>query len=132
MTKVEEFRRRMGFKEPWIGVDLDGVLATNNLKDLYFSYSHIGPPIMPMVRRVKRWLRQGKTVKIFTARVEGGKDAINYIQIWLMDYAGLPMLEVTNIKDSGMVEIWDDLAVNVPINSGKPKGYYKNWKVRRT
>ncbi|HEV7674386.1 MAG TPA: hypothetical protein VGQ12_07640 [Candidatus Angelobacter sp.] len=50
----------------WIGVDLDGTLAH------YAGWKgpeHIGEPIMPMVERVKGWLAEGKTVKIFTARV---------------------------------------------------------------
>ena len=129
MTSVEKFRKKMGFKEPWIGVDLDGVLA--KAEPMIFSYDEIGAPISPMVRRVRGWINKGYRVKIFTARVEGGNDAILTVVLWLWRN-GLGGLEITNIKDSGMVELWDDLAVNVPINSGKPKDYYKNWKARRS
>jgi hypothetical protein len=50
----------------WIGVDLDGCLAKY---DKWVSIDHIGEPITPMVERVKRWLREGREVRIFTARV---------------------------------------------------------------
>jgi hypothetical protein len=50
----------------WIGVDLDGTLAHY---DGWKGADHIGEPIPAMVERVKRWLAEGKTVKIFTARV---------------------------------------------------------------
>jgi len=130
MNEVEEFRIKMGFKEPWIGVDLDGVLAKSDVEDLTFSYARIGEPIWEMVNRVKLWISEGKTVKIFTARVEGGEDAEWCIWRWLVK-VGLPDLEITNIKDSGMVELWDDLAVNVVLNTGRPKGYYKNWKFKK-
>jgi hypothetical protein len=49
----------------WIGVDLDGTLAHY---DGWKGADHIGAPIPAMVERVKGWLAEGKTVKIFTAR----------------------------------------------------------------
>ena len=64
MSVEKESRRRdnMG----WMAVDLDGTLAHY---DKFISPSHIGEPIAPMVARVKKWLSQGKEVRIFTARV---------------------------------------------------------------
>jgi hypothetical protein len=50
----------------WIGVDLDGTLAHY---DGWKGADNIGAPIPAMVERVKGWLAEGKTVKIFTARV---------------------------------------------------------------
>jgi hypothetical protein len=51
----------------WIGVDLDGTLAH------YAGWRgsmHVGPPIVPMLDRVKRWLAEGTyDIRIFTARV---------------------------------------------------------------
>lgn len=50
----------------WIGVDLDGTLAHY---DTWEKWNVFGPPIRLMVNRVRKWLDEGKTVKIFTARV---------------------------------------------------------------
>ena len=50
----------------WIGVDLDGTLA---YYDEWRGALHIGEPIPAMLERVRRWLDEGKDVRIFTARV---------------------------------------------------------------
>lgn len=99
----------------WIGVDLDGTLA--EYKD-WIDISHIGKPIPLMIERVKSWIAEGKKVKIFTARVTEGTEAIRYIHEWLRDQ-GLPELEVTNIKDFDMQELWDDRCVGVVTNTGR-------------
>lgn len=128
-TIDSELRQKWGFKEPWIGVDLDFTLAKCGPD--WQGYHDIGEPIPNMILRVKLWIAQGKRVKIFTSRVEGGKPAIRAIHTWLKAQ-GLPELEVTNIKDSGMVELWDDLAVKVIKNTGRVCcKYKKNWKVRQ-
>lgn len=120
-------RRKYKFKPPWIGVDLDCCLA---VAVGWNGYNYIGEPVPLMVKRVKRWLREGKTVKIFTARVEAGPEAVKTIQDWCEKH-GLGRLEVTNVKDSGLLEIWDDLAVRVRENTGKTCcRYRKNWKVK--
>ena len=41
------------------------------------------------------------------------------IQDWTEQYIGV-RLPVTNQKDYGMVELWDDRAVRVVINTGHP------------
>lgn len=124
------FRKKYGFMEPWIGVDLDGVLARHPSRQ-WNGYDWIGEPILPMIRRVKRWLREGKKVKIFTSRVEGGREARRVIHRWLVKQ-GLPKLEITNVKDSGLAEIWDDLAVRVQFNRGRTCcRYRKNWKIKK-
>jgi hypothetical protein len=100
----------------WIGVDLDGTLA----RDLGRPGSdEIGEPVQPMLDRVKQWLAEGKTVKIFTARASVPSQ-IPLIKQWLSDY-GLPDLEVTNSKDFGMTELWDDRCVAVAHNTGEPR-----------
>ena len=129
MTPKEHraLRKRWGFKPPWIAVDLDGVLA---ISVGWSGYEYIGDPIPQMINRVKKWLRQGRTVKIFSARVEAGPVAIKTIQAWCVKH-GLGSLAVTNIKDSGCVEIWDDLSVRVLENTGKTCCSYRgNWKTR--
>ena len=125
---------------------------------------HIGEPIPLMVGRVKKWLAEGRTVKIFAARVHGhgqwlvkegssaakdrheflmrnltgdmqegvGEalreinsiekeftvDAITPIKEWCLKHIG-QKLEVTNVKDFGMIELWDDRAVQVIPNTGR-------------
>lgn len=102
----------------WIGVDLDGTLAHY---DTWRGIDHIGVPIKPMVDRVKQWLKDGVSVKIFTARV-AGRDADQvraYIDAWCLEHIG-QVLPVTNVKDFQMVELWDDRAVQVRCNTGEP------------
>jgi len=100
---------------PWIGVDLDGTLARaggNGQGD------KIGIPIKPMMNRVKQWVAEGKTVKIFTARASSATQVMAVKQ-WLARH-GMPDLEVTNIKDMLMTALWDDRCVQVATNSGEP------------
>lgn len=108
----------------WVGVDLDGTLA---MYSRWKGIDHIGEPIPVMVERVKQWLRQGTTVKIFTARMhghgvallEGGTaDVVTPIQQWCLKHIG-QVLEVTNVKDFKMIELWDDRAVRVETNTGR-------------
>jgi hypothetical protein len=100
--------------DSWIGVDLDGTLAEYND---WIGIEHIGKPIPLMVERVKDWIAEGKQVKIFTARVTHGHQAVQYIHEWLIAQ-GLPALDVTNVKDFDMVELWDDRCVGVITNTG--------------
>ena len=99
----------------WIGVDLDGTLAE------YSGFKGpdvIGRPIPEMVDRVKDWIADGKKVKIFTARACVPEHII-YVERWVVEHIGYK-LEVTNIKDYGMIELWDDRAVRVRYNQGIP------------
>jgi uncharacterized membrane protein (UPF0127 family) len=100
--------------KPWHGVDLDGTLATAGELE---GNEYIGRPIRAMVDRVKRWLAKGEHVKIFTARVTGGKDAVKNIQDWCREYFGR-ILPVTNVKDPMMIDLWDDRAHRVSKNEG--------------
>lgn len=101
----------------WIGVDLDGTLAHY---DGWKGEEHIGEPIRPMLARVTAWLDRGQEVRIFTARVcndPTGRIA-SIIQDWTEKHIG-ERLAVTNQKDYGMIELWDDRAVSVEPNTGR-------------
>jgi len=113
----------------WIGVDLDGTLAK------YGSWNggQIGDPIPLMVERVKQWIAEGVEVRIFTARVgsgggyslESGRSDDNefaseqrtLIEEWCEKHIGIK-LPVTATKDFRMIELWDDRAVQVIVNTG--------------
>jgi superfamily II DNA or RNA helicase len=103
-------------EEQWIGVDLDGTLAKYRG---WKGATHIGTPIPSMVSRVKRWVREGKVVKIFTARVAGDKGtARRAIEKWCKTHIG-KVLPITCVKDKNCVRIWDDRAVGVKSNKGR-------------
>lgn len=110
----------------WIGVDLDGTLAHY---DEWRGPEHVGAPIPLMVERVKKWLSEGKDVRIFTARLafyEGNESeesvaehlkAATAIQEWCRQHLG-QVLPITHKKDFRMIELWDDRAVQVFPNTG--------------
>lgn len=106
----------------WIGVDLDGTLAHY---DGWQGETHIGAPIPAMVERVRRWRNEGREVRIFTARVHHNYDGRDVdkirriIEQWCADHLGF-VPEITNEKDWGMIELWDDRAVSVEANTGRP------------
>ncbi len=115
----------------WMGVDLDGTLAYyDGLK----GPEYIGDPIPAMVDRVKKWLNEGREVRIFTARVsctdlvkkDDTRDdakvaavARKQIEAWCLMHIGV-RLQVTAVKDFGMIELWDDRCVQVQPNAGVP------------
>lgn len=102
----------------WIAVDLDSTLA---YYDGWKGIEHIGAPVPLMLERVKQWLAEGKDVCIFTARVcrdgEEGEAARCAIVKWCVQHLGRE-IPITNIKDFGLVELWDDRAVQVVPNTG--------------
>lgn len=107
----------------WIGVDLDGTLAHY---EGWKGETHIGQPVPAMVNRVKRWLKDGHMVKVFTARMSGRdkdeREAVaNAIGKWTLKHIGIA-LEATCVKDYAMIELWDDRAVQVIPNTGEPVG----------
>jgi hypothetical protein len=97
----------------WIGVDLDGTLAHYD----GWNGGKIGQPIPKMLSRVSGWIAEGKLVKIFTARA-CNEDQIPLVKDWL-ESIGLPRLEVTNVKDFNMIELWDDRCIQVIPNTGE-------------
>jgi hypothetical protein len=112
----------------WIGVDLDGTLARwGHWGDI----RNIGEPIIPMVERVKQWLREGQEVRIVTARACPPyiPDTIEFsdvekaIQDWTEEHIG-ERLAVQFWKDLDMIELWDDRCVQVEPNTGEPTTYW--------
>ena len=108
----------------WIGVDLDGTLATHDGKQL----KRIGEPIPAMVERVKMWLREGREVRIVTARAARTSFHIflyraekTQIEQWCLEHIG-QALQIQAHKDYSMIELWDDRAVQVQMNTGKQVG----------
>ena len=104
-------------------VDLDGTLAHwERVED--YNPCIIGKPIEKMVERVKSWRANGIEVRIFTARVtEDGHRNIEDVRSAIQDWCELHIgerLPVTNIKDYGLIKLWDDRAVGVIPNTGIP------------
>lgn len=110
-----------GGAEHWIGVDLDGTLAQY---DHFVDVMTIGEPIPAMVERVRGWLAEGLRVKVFTARVGPGPEQRDVEEVrravadWTERHVGT-RLEVTNVKDYGMDELYDDRVVAVEQNTGR-------------
>ena len=113
----------------WHGVDLDGTLAHYPPP----PGKEIGDPIPRMLARVKRWLANGEEVRIVTARVaySGGEplgDAVRtlefclrqreLIEAWCLKHVGV-VLPVGANKDYSMIDLWDDRAVQVIVNTGE-------------
>lgn len=115
-------------KGGWIAVDLDGTLAGY---DKWRGPGHIGEPVPAMVERVKKWLAEGKEVRIFTARVYvppqftpgywervcEAQEAREAIRAYCLQHIGQE-LPITNVKDYAMVEQYDDRAKQVIPNTG--------------
>jgi hypothetical protein len=100
----------------WIGVDLDGTLAKIGS---WRGLEHVGEPVPLMLERVRHWLASGLRVKILTARASR-PDGIPPVRRWL-EKNGLPAdLEITNAKDFSMIECWDDRAIQVVQDTGRP------------
>lgn len=106
----------------WIGVDFDKTLAYYESH----TFPDLGLPIDMMVNRVREWLRQGREVRIFTARVAHDGTAKRMLEAsrqhraiedWCMKHIGC-VIPVTNVKDWRMDELWDDRAVQVLPNLG--------------
>lgn len=104
----------------WWGFDLDGTLAE------YSSWKgadHIGDLIEPIAELIRELLAEGERVKIFTARVTVREDgqhevARRAIEEYTLKHFGVA-LEVTNVKDYGMIRLYDDRAVGVEENTGR-------------
>lgn len=109
--------------EAWVGFDLDGTTAVHGE---WKGPLHIGAPIAKTIKRIKGYLRRGIKVKIFTARVcpvpgeERNIEAIiKVIQDWCEEHIGV-RLEVTCMKDYGMLRLYDDRCVRMKFNTGEP------------
>ncbi len=117
MSSFSDIMFRMG----WIGVDLDGTLAH------YTGFQGpdvIGEPIPLMMSRVRAWIEAGIEVRIFTARASV-PSAIPAVREYLEKH-GIGQLAITNKKDFKMIQLWDDRAIQVEINTGK-RADGKDW-----
>lgn len=100
-------------EDKWVGIDLDGCLAFH---DKWIDHEHVGEPVPLMLERVKQMIKQGTTVKIFTARA-AVPEHIPPVKEWLKQH-GLGDLEVTCSKDHKMIALYDDKAIQVIKNVG--------------
>lgn len=121
----------------WYGFDLDGTLAKY---DKWRGIDHIGEPVRPMTDLITKMHREGKVVKILTARVaphkledgtigesyitvpHGEKGATRtyasqYIRDWCHFNLGF-VPEITHEKDHLMIELYDDRVKQVIPNTG--------------
>lgn len=97
--------------EGWYGVDFDGTLA---YYDHYRGDDHTGAPIEPMVKWVRKMLREGKDVRLFTARKPHPA-----LRRWMQEHLG-EVLPITNVKDHKMQALYDDRAITILRNKGEP------------
>lgn len=106
-------------KEIHIAVDFDGTLAEY---EGWAKQGHIiGKPIKPMVDNIKRWLKKGYKVSIFTARLSHSElesaQAIQLISKFLLEN-GLPILPITCMKMYWFTHFVDDKAYHAELNKG--------------
>ena len=113
----------------WWGVDLDCTMAEY---EKFQGPEHIGAPIMRTIRRVRYWLRQGRDVRVFTARVhlphytdadfgesyQNAVVAVKAIDAFCDEHFGR-RLPITCEKDYHMVSLLDDRVEQVIPNTGK-------------
>jgi hypothetical protein len=103
-----------------IGCDLDGTLA---IQEDPYDPKTIGPPVAKMLLKVRRALKQGHHVWIFTSRVSTWTHkpkeiakTTRLIQDWCERWLGQKLI-VTAEKHPEM-EIWDNRARQVRLNKG--------------
>lgn len=106
--------------DEWIGVDLDKTLAHFTV---WKGATSIGKPLPAMVDKVKKMLKDGEDVRIFTARIANDPTgaAKKAIEQWCVKNIGMK-LPITNKKDSHMKVLYDDRARQVEANTGKVVG----------
>jgi hypothetical protein len=110
----------------WIGVDMDGTLSHNGPYQDKHPTS-IGVPLLPMVKKVQQWIKDGEDVRIFTARVspltlEHHNVTLHEMTEPIKEFCIMQfgtILPITHEKDCFMREIWDDIAFPVEKNTGR-------------
>ncbi len=103
-----------------IAVDWDGTFVE------YHGYKGagiFGAPVLPMVDRVRQWLKAGCEVLIYTSRVSIEHEPSKILKELLaiekvLISLGLPSLQVTANKYTRIAEFWDDRSVRVEKNTG--------------
>lgn len=116
-------------QQGWYACDLDGTLAHY---EGWVAPDSIGAPIPAMVAKIKAHLAKGDIVKIYTARVFGlvagyqdgknplymdSKKAYYAIEEYCKEHLG-QVLEITCMKDLGMIRCYDDRAIQIVENTG--------------
>ncbi len=105
-------------KEIHIALDFDKTLAYH---ESVWGISRVGEPILPMVKKVKKWLAKGYKVTIFSARMSHDyyvlAEQIKFIKDFLKK-AGLPDLPKTATKRAEFTHYIDDRAYHVKRNEG--------------
>ena len=108
-------------KSVHIALDFDKTLAYH---ESGWGIHKSGPPIQPMLEKVKGWLAKGYKVTIFTARVSSDKqnwiigEQIKIIKKFLADN-GLPELPISAEKKPHYTHYVDDRAYHVKRNTGE-------------
>lgn len=101
------------------GVDFDGTLA--RYEGWEVNGDVLGEPVPAMLARVLHWRRNGEDVRIITARaaVESPNHQRDVIAIgdWCERHVG-ERLPVQAHKCFRMIDLWDDRAVSVEMNTG--------------
>lgn len=103
----------------WIGIGFDGTLAE------WAIPPQVGQPIPAMIDRVKRFLGEGRLVKVVTARIatadlDANMEAVKAIGDWCEKHIGvrLPLLGI----DPHMIGFYDHCAFRVAHNKGTLTG----------
>lgn len=116
----------------WYAFDFDKTIA---YYDTDHGMAHTGKPIEgKALTRLRTYIKEGKKVKIFTARARD-PIGVKAIEKWCVKNLGRK-LEVTNEKDEHMIELYDDKASHVEENtgdiiaSGTTEGALKGWDTR--
>lgn len=112
-------------KKENIFLDLD---ATLSYYDGYKGVGVLGKPIPAMMDKVRRWLKEGHKITIFTARASNMIEVVA-IKKWLKNN-GLPDFPVTNIKSSHASVFYDDRAVQIVKNTGQTVEEYERYSER--
>lgn len=88
MPETQDERRARLRSRGWVGVDLDGTLATY---ESWPADGSVGAPVEMMLDRVRSWLADGIDVRIFTARVSDGdpRGQREVISAWLVEHVGV-------------------------------------------
>ena len=106
-------------------VDFDGTLATSPPRGHDPGFT--GEPVWPIVLRVRRWLAQGRQIKIISARAsqvsdtypaEDRESAIAAVRAWTLEHLG-EELDVVNEKTHDTYCLLDNIAVSVEEDTGK-------------
>lgn len=107
-----------------------------------YPWNQFGPPIEPMMARIRGWIAARQEVRIVTARVfpyihGENEDVLNRVHQCLVtgEYFTVgdmvrcvqayfcthvdAMLPVTCAKDYQMIQLWDDRAIQVVPNTGR-------------